>query len=156
MPESQSSTPSTTLAASSRIEQLSLHLTRELLFDGRIIVYAFNSPSRDTINLWAETCKADILACPPDKPFLVVHDFSAKGIMVTPYGRERAEELAHFHPEVKGRAAVLLPPTFASHLIRLFMVQKPHTCRERKMFESRYAAIKWLLEYAPENGSSQT
>ncbi|MCC7447205.1 MAG: hypothetical protein IT324_07300 [Anaerolineae bacterium] len=139
------------VTASPCIEQLSPHLTREWLYDGRIVVYAFNSSDRDTVALWAETCKADILACPPDKPFLVLHDFSAKGIMVSPYGRDRAEELAHFHPEVKGRAAVLLPPTIASHLIRLFMVQKPHTCRQRKMFESRGAAIKWLLEYGPEN-----
>jgi hypothetical protein len=140
------------MATSPSIEQLSPHLTREWLFDRRVVIYAFNSSDRDTIDLWAETCKADILACPSDMPFLVLHDFSAKGIMVSPYGRDRAEELAHFHPEVTGRAAVLLPPTIASHLIRLFMIQKPHTCRERKMFESRDAAIKWLLEYVPENG----
>ncbi|MCC7449677.1 MAG: hypothetical protein IT324_19820 [Anaerolineae bacterium] len=127
------------------IEQLSPTLSREWIADGHIVVYTLQDGTRTTIDRWVKAFTADIAAWPEDRPFLVIHDFSARQVTTTPYGREGGDKLVNVRPEVKGRVAVLLPKTIAAHLIRLFLDQHTKGGRERRIFTSREDAIKWLL-----------
>jgi hypothetical protein len=130
---------------STSVEQLGHGLSREWLLDRRIVVYTARDASRPVVDAWVETFKKDIVAWPADRPFLVMHDLSAKNIAATPYGRRRAQEMVDIRPDLKGRAAIVVANTFTMHLVELFLRnQKQHTPRLRRLFFSREKAFEWL------------
>jgi hypothetical protein len=128
----------------SPVEQLTAGITREWILDRRIVIYAGINLSRAAIDSWYEAFKADIMAWPVDRPYLVVHDLTHKNVALTPYARKRAQDMVYLRPDVKGRSALIMRNTFASHLIDMFLRQQRNTPRERRVFYTREKAIEWL------------
>ena len=110
------------------------------------MIYAGVHPARAAVDVWYEAFKADILAWPGDRPFLVIHDLTHKNVALTPYARKRVQEMVFLRPELEGRSALILRSTFASHLIELFLRQQKQTPRVRRAFFSREKAIDWVKE----------
>ncbi len=131
---------------SSNIERLSPGLTREWL-SGRVVIYTLTDSRRETIDAWVAAFKADIANWPADRPFLVLHDFSIKGAISTPYGRRRAQELVDARPDVKGRAAIVFPRNaLMITMIQLFLSQQRNPARQQHVFSTRELGIAWLLD----------
>ncbi len=127
------------------LEQISPSVSREWLFDKRIVVYTVMDAHRESIDVWAGTCTADIASWPGDRPVLIMHDLSARGIALTPYARERSQPMMDMRPEAKGRVAIVLQPGIAASLIQLFLRPERKAPRVRRAFTSREKAIEWLL-----------
>src|SRR5438874_1788698 len=102
-------------------EELIPGLRRYWLMDRQVVVFKASGVSRLLVDTWAESVKDVMKSWPRDHPYLVVHDFTDKNIMLTPYARARAEELVRVKVHVPGYAAIILPQSFAAHLIRLFL-----------------------------------
>ena len=125
-------------------EQLSAGVRREWLLDGRIVVYVLGNSSRETADVWVETFKADIMRWPADRPFLVLHDLTAKTVAATPYAVWRAREMVESRPELAGRAALVLADTITAHMAELFLRRQRQKPRLRQVFYERERAIEWL------------
>ncbi len=131
---------------SDQVERLSRAVTREWLCDGQIVAYTVTDAHRESVDTWANAFKADIMNWPLDRPFRVLHDFSAQRAVSTPYARTHAQELVLLRPEIKGRAALVLSGSLVNSLIHVFLNrQSESTPRVRKTFLSRDQAIAWLL-----------
>ncbi len=131
---------------SSNIERLSPGLTREWL-SGRVVIYTLTDSRRETIDAWIAAFKFDIAKWPADRPFLVMHDFSVKGAISTPYGRSRAQELVDARPDVHGRAAVIFPRNaLMITMIQLFLSRQRNPARKQRVFPNRELGIAWLLD----------
>jgi hypothetical protein len=127
-------------------EQLSRGVRREWLLDGRILVYVLTSSSRETADVWVETFKADIMRWPADRPFLVLHDLTAKTVAATPYAVWRAKEMVQARPDLAGRAALVLSNTITAHMAELFLRRQRQKPRLRQVFYSRNKAVEWLMK----------
>ncbi len=125
-------------------EQLSPTVRREWLLDGRIVVYVLTSSSRATADVWVEAFKADIMRWPADRPFLVLHDLSAKTVAATPYAVWRAKEMVNSRQDLGGRAALVLSNSITAHMTELFLARQPQKPRLRQAFYNREKAIEWL------------
>jgi hypothetical protein len=125
-------------------EQLSAGVRREWLLDGRIVVYVLSSSSRETADVWVESFKADIARWPSDRPFLVLHDLTAKSVAATPYAVWRAREMVESRPDLAGRAALVLADTITAHMAELFLRKQRQKPRLRQVFYDRDRAIEWL------------
>ena len=55
-------------------------ITREWLFDGRVIVYTVSSVNLAAINRWSISAVQTLEAWPKDRPYLALHDISKPGI----------------------------------------------------------------------------
>ncbi len=134
---------------SSNIERLSPGLTREWL-SGRVVIYTLTDSRRETIDAWIAAFKSDIAKWPADRPFLVMHDFSVRGAISTPYGRSRAQELVDARPEIRGRAAIVFPRnTLMITMIQSFLSRQRNPARKQRVFPSRELGIAWLLDTRP-------
>jgi hypothetical protein len=150
MNSSQTVPPGSSVTASSGIEHLSPTVTREWLFDRQIVVYTLADPRRETVDTWINAFRSDIMNWPADRPFLVIHDFSVKGSASTPYARTRAQELVDMRPEVRGRAAVVLPQSSITiAMIQVFLSRQRKTARTQRAFARREQAIAWLRSPYP-------
>jgi hypothetical protein len=127
------------------IERLSPSVSREWLLGKTIVVYKVTDAHRESIDTWAEACAVDITNWPGDRPVLIIHDLSARGIALTPYARERSQPLMDMRPEAKGRIALVLPGNIAASLIQLFVRSPKKAPRARHAFSSREKALEWLL-----------
>ncbi len=137
-------------AASRAIEQLSPGVSREWLMDKRIAVYRVTDAHRESVDIWADACAADITNWPPDRPILLLHDFTARGITLTPYARQRSQPLMDMRPDAKGRTALVLPVGVTASLIQLFVRTERKAPRARRIFSSREKAVEWLLSGWPD------
>ncbi len=133
----------------SNVEQLSSGVTREWLFDRKIVVYTVLDPRRESVDTWCSAFKTDLMNWPADQPFLLIHDLSSPKATATSYALARAQEMVYIRPEVKGRAGIILPENFVSQVIRVFLNRQERRVavvpRARKVFVNREQAIAWLL-----------
>jgi hypothetical protein len=140
------SLPSSSTGPGSPVEQLPHGITREWMLDRRIVIYSGINTPRASVDSWFEAFKEDLLAWPADRPYLVVHDLTHKNVALTPYARKRAQDMIFLRPDLKGRSALIMRNTFASHLIELFLRQQRQTPRIRHVFYNREKAVAWLRE----------
>ncbi len=146
MTQNQATVTNPSAVASSSIERLTPGLTREWLYDGTIVVYTLVDAHRETIDAWIDAFKADIGRWPAERPFLLMHDFSVKGVISTPYARSRAQELVDARPDVKGLAAIVFPRnSLMITMIQLFLSRQRHAARIQRAFPSREQGLAWLL-----------
>jgi hypothetical protein len=129
----------------SSTELLAPGVRREWLCGNQVVVYVATDVHRESIDAWVAAFKADINMCPPGQTFRVIHDFSARAIMATPYARQRAEELTRYRPEIPARVAMIFPKTIFATVLSLFISQHINSTRERKMFATREEAVRWLF-----------
>ncbi len=87
---------------------------------------------------------------PADRPYLAMHDLSAKNASPTPYLKARAKEDLKVPPaggKVRGYLAIILPKTFFAQLAMLFVRQQRAEHFTTQFFFSREEALQWLKQY---------
>ncbi len=133
------------------VEQLTPYLTRELLQDGKIVLFTLYDISPQTLEAWAEGNKAAISDWPVDQPFLNIQDFTpVKGLTITPAIREKVKVLTGLRKEQPGRTAIVIASRLTVIAVQTIlglltlMRRSKHVSRERKVFFSREEAIEWV------------
>ncbi len=123
-------------------------LLRRYLHGGRIAVFTLTDISSAIIDAWAEETIAHVVGHPADVPCLLLHDVSRHNLVLTPYGRQRAADVAQANPEVSGRAAILLPRGASGVLLRMFInhLKQQSGGREQQAFLTKRRALIWLEE----------
>lgn len=130
------------------IEHIHKFVTREWVYDRKIVVFSVENTSRDTADAWANGIKEILATWPKEKPYLAIYDVS-KIMSLTPYARKRTEDVAVFASEqnLHGYTAIVLQNNILSTILKLF-VQRDLTRKnagfERRIFLKREEAIEWL------------
>lgn len=126
------------------------HLRLEWLEDHRIAVLYANSIKREVVDAWADKMQEIMLAWPPNKVLLTLHDYSEiENFVTTPHLRRRARENVMLRPDLDARTAVVLPDSFVIRMTAVFLRALPQpkkTSRQRRIFTSYDAALAWLKE----------
>lgn len=129
----------------SGVEKIGQFVTREWLDNGRIAVYHIYSITREAVDEWITSAQAIFRSWPDNAPFLVIYDFSeCGGITLTPYIRKRSQDLAEVRPELRGRAAIVLPRTIGTQAVRMFILINLQKTRIRRVFFSMEEALRWI------------
>ncbi|PJF39932.1 MAG: hypothetical protein CUN55_13360 [Phototrophicales bacterium] len=117
----------------------------EHINEGRITVVAASSTNSASIEAGFEFILNEIQNWPDlHTPYLLLLDMSR--VMLTPYVRRKAIELAQVRPEVAGRTAIVISASTIGHLIRVFVNNSLEGSRERQVFFAYDKAIEWLEE----------
>lgn len=119
----------------------------EGILDGKIVVVSGSVATHSSVDAWANTVSSIKAAWPPEKPWLILHDFSQskRGLAGTPYAWKRAKELTMFRGDMRGRVAIVVPTTFFTHLTRAFFLSVKPTAT-MQLFFSREEALRWLRQ----------
>jgi hypothetical protein len=108
------------------------------------------SVSQPALDKWYDFVAEILTTMPPDQPYLVIYDLTHPAVGLTPYLRERANQLNSIRPEVGGRIALLMKHTPAAHLFQLFArMRRRKSRREIQIFFDEQKAIRWLKELIP-------
>jgi hypothetical protein len=122
-------------------------VTREWLYDKRILVVTRSTTTRESVDVWFNVLKQSHEEWPSDKVYLLLSDFSA-GYAHSPYVTARTKELAAL-PR-KGYmiyTAVVLPKSFTLSLVAMIMNSVQHLRRRDlyvRLFFDRAEALAWL------------
>ncbi len=136
-------------------------ITRELLSDGRIVSYTLTSLSVNTLYPWSTVILSSIEAWPKERPYLALHDASAKGVSVPLMGlmgsdllnvgvthtaQQRVRDLLETYPQFRIRLAVVLSGKISGQFaFSRFRKTTPLNDRiETAVFISRQRALEWL------------
>lgn len=127
-----------------KIEEVLPGLTREELHQGHIIAYSVLQSTREVVSAWYERCLHDIETWDPARPLLLLQDMSR--VILTPFARTKAGELAKVRDDLSGRTGVVIAASTMGHLTRLFVDRTLQQTRQRRVFFSREDALAWLEE----------
>jgi hypothetical protein len=140
----ESPSPDSSHFSESGLEQIAPGLTRSWLMDRRIVVFRATTPTRPVVDAWIACVKRTMQDWPASQPYLAIHDFSAPKVSLTPYARQRSEELIPLNTGRQGYAALILAPTYVAQVIRLFLHTQSRQGNENRVFFSMDKAIIWL------------
>jgi hypothetical protein len=127
------------------VETYAHGVTRQWAYDGKIAIFRLTDFSRKSIDAWIDAVKETALTSNGGSAYFL-HDFTSTPgtIVLPPYARQRAEELTTAFPTLTTVVAILLPRSFVTPLMNMFMsVQKRQKGRFR-VFGSRDEALAWL------------
>lgn len=129
-------------------EQITPHLIRYWLFDKRVVVYQPNGASRETVDAWHDLVVETADQWPTDRPYLEIHDMSNS--TVTPYARQRAQELVEHLNHRRGRTAIILPSSQVGRQMMSLLInitfRRWNRTMERQVFTSLQRATAWVKE----------
>lgn len=120
----------------------------EWLQEGRIAAFYLTNTAPETIDTWYRTSTDIIQQWPETKPYLVFTDMTNLGL--TPYARQRTEELAATIPKyLSGRVAVLISRGVLGYGLRMFGSTRLKALVPNLSFEFFFEeakALEWLEE----------
>jgi hypothetical protein len=129
------------------IQQLSAGVTRQWLYNKRIVAYRVQDIHRKTVDAWAEAVTEDVNNWSPDRPLLNLHDFTAIETMsFSPYVASRARALTALAPNLTGRTALLMQKSLVSTIVYMFLKSQHNRVRPRQIFTDAREALAWLKE----------
>ena len=147
-PTSTTATPIMPMTSSQETSIITIGegLTKEFLFGERIVIYHLDTVAREILDAGADDVLDTMKNWQTNQPFLVLYDITSTKIALTPHLRHRLQELSNAFPDLKGRAAVVLPQSIITQVFRLFVRSQNRIGRSKQVFFSRESAIDWLKE----------
>jgi hypothetical protein len=131
------------------MNNLGTSATLEWLYDNRIAVFTLSEPTRIAIDQGAQYVTDVVDHWPADRIYLAMHDVSSNRVALTPYARAKVPQLYRHARHLKGRLAVVLPKTFASQAIQIFLRTQRRQSLITELFFSRQEAETWLKQLLP-------
>lgn len=126
-------------------EELCPGLTFEWLFDGRGFAFCAKNSSRLVVDTWYDKMVANAATWPANQAMFVLNDFSAEDCTMTPYNRQKNQEMVKLFPEIPNYGAVVMKRNVTMVLVRLFLKSVTKT-GTTQLFFSRAEAIAWLQQ----------
>lgn len=113
---------------------------------GDIMVYGFTRSEDTDVDAWAAALIAHIEATPPDTPFRVLMDVSAKQVSFTARARQRSVEIFTRYRSRQGRYAFLFSSRTAPYYSRIFFASLGRLNFSLNYFTDPQKAIEWLRQ----------
>jgi hypothetical protein len=114
--------------------------------DGDVTIHTITDSSEEAIDIWYAELACLIEMTPPELPFRVLLDVSAKHVSFTQYARQKSLQIFSEFKHRQGRIAFLLSSKTAPHFARIFFASLGRVTFERNFFSDRDKAITWLRE----------
>lgn len=139
---------STTVQAQTEVIQLGDHVTLEWLDEGRIAVFVMKNSTRSAVDAYIDGNLDVIRNWDDSKLFCVMTDASSPDVAVTPYLRERLNEVSDLIKtrELRGFSALVMQRGFMTSIIRLAgntFLRRAGKLHQR-YFLNREQALEWL------------
>ncbi len=135
-------------AVDSPLEALAAGVTKQWLFGKRILALTGRSPTREAVDAWIAAFKIELAACPPERPFLVLIDFSSREAGMSPYSRQRGQDLINevnaMHRD--GAVALITPRSIVGQAVQMFFRLQRRSTMPTQVFFHREDGLKWLKE----------
>lgn len=150
-------------------EEVKPGIIREWFCERRIIGYKITTISQALLNDWKLLILDHLHDWDKSRPYLALHDISAKGVAVqyatlanfelmnigvTAAGRDEVNELFDQNPEFSARVAICFNMSVSGQISQVVMerIKGQHDSIQYKAFFSRDKALNWLFEgIAPAN-----
>lgn len=121
----------------------------DLLLGGKIWSYTITSKenTRAATDAWISSMMALVKDWPAGKPYFALHDMAHFKGGPSPYTNGRVNELRAFRPDVPGYAAVILPNSMFTQLIKLLVRASNSSNRSKvvsEVFFTRDTGLAWL------------
>ncbi len=135
------------------IEQLHPNVTRERLYEGRIVAYQVIDGGHDITDAWADAVIADMLTWDRSQPYLSLQDVAHSGI--SPYGRQRTADITQtIPPDLQVYFAIYLGRNPFRQFINLLAHQTVSSVFGSqvtyRIFNAREDALAWLVDHLPQ------
>lgn len=124
------------------------NVTREIVQDGRIIIYTVPEMNRSGIDAWAQACFDTLSWYPKDKKLRSLHHVTTFGAMLSPYANKIIRKVTVASEDWSGYTAIVMQKSMTSQLIEIVMRQLSRITSgfSVRFFTSKEDAIQWLLE----------
>jgi hypothetical protein len=138
------------ITGDNQAEALGAGINRTWLDNHTIAFFTAEAATRAAVDIWAEAVKGVMASTPPDRPWMMMHDFTADRNGLTPYARARAQEVMAFRPEARGYAAIIMRNNVMGQAVSLFMrlAAMRRSNVEARVFFRRDDALTWLRQKA--------
>jgi len=133
-----------------KVESFGHGITREWLYDERIVVFTVPNTSNDGIDAWVEATMSTIQAWTPDQLYLAMHDLSFNENSLTPHARKAGIYVSQHSNALLGYQSIILPNTLAATITKFFVNQEIVASSKqmvRRIFYTRYEGLEWLRQY---------
>lgn len=146
------------------MEEIFPGLTREWLFDNRVVSYTLYSPQKAALLAWSESAIYTLETWSHEKPYLAVHDISQSGvglfycaankndifnIGVIPEARKKVNEILESDPEWQVSLALVVSGSLSGQLSKLLLKENSENRRlHTKAFFFSDSAQNWLANTA--------
>jgi hypothetical protein len=114
--------------------------------EGDVTVHVFTDSSNQAVDMWVAELACHIEMTPPELPFRVLLDVSAKQVSFTLYARQKSLYVFSQYQQRHGRIAFLLSAKVAPYYARIFFAALGKIAFERAYFSDRAKALAWLRE----------
>lgn len=141
----------TDLALDNPVEVIDDVLTRQWLYDGKLVVFTYTTSyfSRRIVDTIADTVIDTMGSWSPDYPYLSLNIFTKGSLMTTPYSRLRIEEITQAFPNLRGRTATVTRPSPNAQVTQEWLDMLSHSQQRNlphRIFFDRQEAVDWLTE----------
>lgn len=148
------------------MEQITPGITREHLFNGRVVLYTVETFSVSAFIKWSRVISESFASLPEDRDYLAIHDVSKSGMSLqylaltgynigdpwlTASGEKRFLEVQKARPNMKTRLGIVM----SSQLSGQLAMKRARTSLsdadnlESRTFDNRQAALEWISEFVP-------
>ncbi len=123
-------------------------IRREMLAEGRIVAYHFDSVGSEAAAEWFEDVTRVLEAWGEDKPFLLLMDVCQSENLLSAEAMKLGRELSNDIHDLPGKTAIIIDRDDPDDLLVMFMNKAlpPSEVRSRQTFEDQAVAVAWLLE----------
>jgi hypothetical protein len=133
------------------VEDVAPGLTIEWYSNHRIAAFILTTVTQSTIDAFIEAVHQVEQNWAEEQPRLFLYDFAHKEVSLTPYLRQRIEDITTKVMAYEGRTAFVIAKDIISHSMRLFVVTNFQRSQQNTdIFFTREAGLKWLMETLPE------
>jgi hypothetical protein len=132
-----------------RIEKITPKLSLQWLHQDQLVLYQVQDTTLATVDALIESQIAVIRAWPQAKPFRMVQDLSAPAVVLSPYFRQRLDEVADAFRErnLSGYSAVILPDSVVYRVYTTFgrmVSRRAGPGMKQAYFMDKQEALAWI------------
>lgn len=123
-------------------------VTREMLHDGKVVVYTINKMTRVALDSWVEASLDSLTHYAEDQTLRVIHHVSSLREMLSPYARQSIQRVTNASENYQGYTAIVIQSSITAQLLKIIMRQVSRVVRQWtvRFFTDKEKAMEWLLE----------
>lgn len=120
--------------------------TKDILVSENILYYHLLNTSRETVDIWSEDLREEMMNWPDDAPLRMILHVEIRGSTISSYAIKQARRLTLLRPDVDGKLALVIENELTARVINFAVNQLNNSHRMRRVFTTYEDAIDWVLQ----------